>query len=53
MFCEYEKGNVAFEQIEAGPLKNFGIANKQQLDELIKQLTAGLKKAKKNQEMTI
>jgi putative nucleotidyltransferase with HDIG domain len=53
MFCEYEKGNVFFEQFEADSLKNFGIANKQQLDELIKQLSAGLKKAKKNQEITI
>jgi putative nucleotidyltransferase with HDIG domain len=52
MFCEYQKGNVTFEQFEADPLKNFGISTKQQLDELIKQLSAGLKKAKENQEIT-
>jgi len=51
MFCEYEKGNVAFEQFETEPLKNFGISTKQQLDDLLKQLTAGLKKAKANQEI--
>jgi HD-like signal output (HDOD) protein len=46
MFCEYEKGNVAFEQFETSPLKNFGITAKQQLDDLLKQLAVGLKKAK-------
>jgi len=46
MFCEYEKGNVIFEQFETDPLKNFGITAKKQLDDLLKQLTADLKKAK-------
>jgi len=50
IFCEYEKGNVAFEQIETDSLKNFGITAKQQLDDLLKQLKAGLKKAKESQE---
>jgi putative nucleotidyltransferase with HDIG domain len=50
MFSEYQKGNVIFEQFETDPLKNFGITSKQQLDDLIKQLNAGLKKAKENQE---
>jgi putative nucleotidyltransferase with HDIG domain len=49
MFCEYEKGNVAFEQFETDPLKNFNISTKQQLDDLIKQLTGNLKKANENQ----
>jgi putative nucleotidyltransferase with HDIG domain len=47
MFCEYEKGNIAFEQFEKDPLINFNIAAKQQLDDLIGQLTANLKKANK------
>jgi putative nucleotidyltransferase with HDIG domain len=47
MFCEYEKGNVAFEQFETDPLKNFGITAKQQLDDLLKQFNADLKKARK------
>jgi HD-like signal output (HDOD) protein len=50
MFNEYQKGNVTFEQFETDPLKNFGISSKQQLDDLIKELNAGLKKAKENQE---
>jgi len=52
MFCEYEKGNVAFEQFETDPLKNFGITTKRQLDDLLKELTAGLKLARENQEKT-
>jgi len=51
ILCEYEKGNIAFEQIETEPLKNFGISTKLQLNDLLKQLTAGLKKAKENQEI--
>jgi len=49
MFCEYEKGNVAFEQFETDSLKNFGISTKQQLDDLIKELTGNLKKTNENQ----
>jgi putative nucleotidyltransferase with HDIG domain len=45
MFCEYEKGNVVFEQFETDPLKNFGISTKQQLDDIIRQFAAGLIKA--------
>jgi putative nucleotidyltransferase with HDIG domain len=52
MFCEYEKGNVAFEQFETDPLNNYNISTKQQLDDLLKQFTADLKKAKENQEIT-
>jgi len=48
LLCEYEKGNVAFEQFETDSLKNFDISTKQQLDDIIKQLTAGLKKAIEN-----
>jgi len=50
MFCEYEKGNVTFEQFEVDPLKNFGISSQQQLDDLLKQLKIGLKKSKESQE---
>jgi putative nucleotidyltransferase with HDIG domain len=50
MLCEYEKFNIAFEQIETDSLKNFDITTKQQLDALLKQLKAGLKKAKESQE---
>jgi len=52
MFCEYEKGNVIFEQFEAGPLKSFRISSKQQLNDLLKQLAADLKKSKVAQGKT-
>jgi putative nucleotidyltransferase with HDIG domain len=48
MFCEYEKGNVVFEQFETDPLKNFGISTKQQMDDIIRQFAAGLKQANEN-----
>jgi putative nucleotidyltransferase with HDIG domain len=51
MFCEYEKGNVAFEQFETAPLINFNISSKQQLDDLIEQLNANLKKANKKSRL--
>jgi len=53
MFCEYEKGNVSFDQFETESLKNFNIPAKQQLDDLLRQLIAGLKKAKENHELII
>jgi putative nucleotidyltransferase with HDIG domain len=53
MLCEYEKGNVLFEQFETGPLKNFNITSKQQLDDLLKHLTSGLKRAKEKQEVIV
>jgi len=49
MFCEYEKGNVAFEQFDKDSLKSFGITSVHQLDDLLKELTANLKKAKENE----
>jgi hypothetical protein len=48
MFCEYEKGNIVFEQFETDPLKNFGISTKQQMDDIIRQFAAGLKQANEN-----
>jgi len=53
MFCEYEKGNVSFEQFDPEPLKDFNLTDKQQLDNLIAELTAGFDKAKENQETAV
>jgi putative nucleotidyltransferase with HDIG domain len=39
MLCSYETGNATYEQFEEGPLVNFGIANKDQLDKMIKRLS--------------
>jgi len=46
MLCEYEKDNVAFEQFETGPLNSFNVSSKQQLDDVLKELSSGFKKAK-------
>jgi len=53
MLCEYEKGNVLFEQFETAPLKNFSITSKQQLDDLLTHLTSGLRRAKEKQEVIL
>jgi len=44
MLCEYENGNISFDQIESGPLKNFGLLNKKQVDNLLKRLSMGFVK---------
>jgi len=44
MFCEYENGNVSYEQIEPGPLKNFGLRSKKQLDGLLEKFAIGFKR---------
>jgi putative nucleotidyltransferase with HDIG domain len=46
MFCEYENGNVDFDQFASDPLKNFGIQNKKHLDALLERLSRGFKKEK-------
>jgi putative nucleotidyltransferase with HDIG domain len=43
MFCEYENGNVTFDQFEPGPLDNFGITSKKQLDALLERFSQGFK----------
>jgi putative nucleotidyltransferase with HDIG domain len=40
MFCEYEAGNVTFDQFETGALENFGIQSQEQLDVILKRLSA-------------
>jgi len=44
MFCEYENGNTGFDQFETGPLKNFGLNSKKQIDTLLEKLSSGFKK---------
>ncbi|MDR2729880.1 MAG: HDOD domain-containing protein [Treponema sp.] len=44
MFCEYEKGNIGFDQFESGPLDNFGLTAKKQIDTLLKRLSSGFLK---------
>jgi putative nucleotidyltransferase with HDIG domain len=44
MFCEYENGNVNFDQIEASALENFKLTNKKQVDTLLERLSTGFMK---------
>jgi len=41
MFCEYEDGNINFDQFDHGPLENFGLKNKKQVDSLLQRLSSG------------
>jgi hypothetical protein len=43
MFCEYEEGNVAFEQFEPSVLANFGFTSKTQIDGLVERFSRELK----------
>ncbi|MDR0877216.1 MAG: HDOD domain-containing protein [Treponema sp.] len=44
MFCEYENGNITFDQFEPVVLENFGIASKKQIDSLLERFSVGFKK---------
>jgi putative nucleotidyltransferase with HDIG domain len=44
MFCEYENGNITFDQFEAVVLENFGINSKKQIDGLLERFALGFKK---------
>jgi putative nucleotidyltransferase with HDIG domain len=43
MFCEYENGNVIFDQFEPDVLDNFGITSKKQLDTMLERFSRGFK----------
>jgi putative nucleotidyltransferase with HDIG domain len=44
MFCEYENGNITFDQFEEKPLINFTITSKEKLESLIERLSQSFKK---------
>ncbi|MDR1287158.1 MAG: HDOD domain-containing protein [Treponema sp.] len=44
MFCEYEAGNVTFDQFESSILDNYGINTKKQVDSLLERFRQGFKK---------
>jgi putative nucleotidyltransferase with HDIG domain len=44
MFCEYEDGNVTFDQFEPGPLDNFGISSKKQIDAMLERFSLGFRR---------
>ncbi|MDR2543082.1 MAG: HDOD domain-containing protein [Treponema sp.] len=41
ILCEYENGNISFDQIESEPLKTFGLSNQRQVDTLLDRLASG------------
>jgi HD-like signal output (HDOD) protein len=41
MFCEYENGNVIFDQFEPSVLRTFGISSKKQMDSLLARFSLG------------
>jgi len=44
MLCEYEDGNADFDQFEPGPLENYNLHNKKQLEVILERLSSGFKK---------
>jgi putative nucleotidyltransferase with HDIG domain len=44
MLCEYEQGDVIFDQFDAGVLERFGIKTKNQIESLLERFAAGFKK---------
>jgi putative nucleotidyltransferase with HDIG domain len=48
MLCEYENGNVNFDQFETQVLDNFGITAKKQIDSLLERFSAGFKRERQN-----
>ena len=46
MFCEYENGNISFEQFDHCPLKNFKLRSQKQVDSLIERLDVGFRQEK-------
>jgi putative nucleotidyltransferase with HDIG domain len=44
MFCEYENGNVSFDQFDSPVLERFGITTKTQIDSLLARFSEGFRK---------
>ena len=44
MFCEYETGNASLDQFELGPMENFKLKSKKQIDSLLERLSSGFQK---------
>jgi putative nucleotidyltransferase with HDIG domain len=44
MFCEYENGNVTYDQFDPSVLDSFGITSKKQVDSLLEHFAVGFKR---------
>jgi putative nucleotidyltransferase with HDIG domain len=49
MFCEYEAGNVSFDQFDSTVLADFGITSKKQVDGLLERFSLGFKRETQKQ----
>jgi len=48
MLCEYELGNVTYDQFEPEVLDNFGINSRKQIDSILERFSTGFKKENPN-----
>jgi hypothetical protein len=46
MFCEYEMGNVSYDQFDAAVLDSYGITSKKQMDNMIFLFAQGFSRDK-------
>jgi len=44
MFCEYENGNVEFDQFQTSPLDNYKLHSKEQIDEVLEKFSLAFQK---------
>jgi putative nucleotidyltransferase with HDIG domain len=44
MFCEYEAGNISYDQFDTAVLNEFGITSKKQIDSLLERFSQGFKR---------
>jgi putative nucleotidyltransferase with HDIG domain len=48
MFCEYERGNVTYDQFDVAVLDAYGITSKKQIDSMILQFAQGFNREQEN-----
>jgi putative nucleotidyltransferase with HDIG domain len=48
MFCEYENGNVGFDQFDMSVLNSFGLTSKKQINTLLEQFSLGFRRETRN-----
>jgi hypothetical protein len=47
MFCEYEKGNVFYDQLDPDVLEDYHITSKKQIDSLLEKFSQGFQREKR------
>jgi putative nucleotidyltransferase with HDIG domain len=51
MFCEYEKGDVSFDQIDASVLHSFGLSSKKQIAALLEHFSRGFQRETRSPDL--